>query len=163
AWLHEQVGVLLQEAPATALATVRSAAALLRERVAERADASPSRAGLRWIWEMIRTNLHHTQTGYLAARLAELSAYLSGDRVGLRLVRSSPMVATLLEVGGDDADRLKADPIEFDRMLWTGARFGIFELTWGPDGTLRMNSALLQAIRDSMPESERVARQAEVQ
>lgn len=162
AWLQEQVDVLLREAPATALATVASAAALLRERLAEQGDAAPG-AGLRWIWDMIRTNLHHTPTGFLAARLAELASHLSGDRIGLRLVRSSPMVATLRQAGGDDADRLGADPIEFDRMLWTGARFGVFDVTWGPDGALRMNSALQRAIRESLPEHERSARRTQVQ
>ncbi|GIF05467.1 FxSxx-COOH system tetratricopeptide repeat protein [Actinoplanes siamensis] len=159
AWLEDQVNELFRKAPAAALTTVRAAAAVLRERVGPDAPGS----GLLRIWQMVRENLHRTPTGRLAVRLAELCAYLSGDRIGLRLIRSSPMVEALLEAGGEDAARLESDPVEFDRILWTGARFGVFELVWGSQGRLRMNSALQRAVRDSLSPEARAERRARAQ
>ncbi|MFG2054627.1 FxSxx-COOH system tetratricopeptide repeat protein [Micromonospora sp. NPDC048930] len=163
AWLREQVDLVRRQAPADAAVTVAAMADLLRERIARPAGEVADRGGLWRLWEVVATTLDHIPIGGLTARLAELCVHLSGDRISLKLLRSSPMVAALVEAAGPDAAPLLADPIEFDRVLWTGVRFGIFDLTWGPHGLLRLSPPLQQVIGESMPDAERETRQRQVQ
>lgn len=162
-WLREQVELVRRQAPADAATTVASMADLLRARLGARTGARARRNGLRPLWEVIATTLDHVPVGGLTARLAELCVHLSGDRISLKLLRSSPLVAALVEAAGADAAPLLADPIEFDRVLWTGVRFGVFDLTWGPHGVLRLSPALQQVIGESMNDTDREIRRRQVQ
>ncbi|KKK05897.1 FxSxx-COOH system tetratricopeptide repeat protein [Micromonospora sp. HK10] len=163
AWLREQVHLVNRQAPAEPTATVAAMAQLLLERITEPAGAGQRRGGLWRLWEVVATTLDHIPVGGLTARLAELCVHLSGDRISLKLLRSSPMVAALVEAAGADAAPLLADPIEFDRVLWTGVRYGVFDLTWGPRGLLRLSPPLQHVIGRSMPDAERETRQRQVQ
>jgi hypothetical protein len=99
--------------------------------------------------------------GRLAVRLAELCAFLSSAGVSLSLLRSREMVRRLAAT--DDAGaRLLADEIELDRVLATGARFGLFSVDWSAPPLLRMHRVLQTAVIALLPSEERVARRATV-
>lgn len=105
--------------------------------------------------------LRHDPIGRLAVRLAELCASLSPDGVGLPLIRSAAMVGRLADFPDPAGTLLLADELELDRVLALGARFGLFDVSWGESATLRMHRVLQRAVRALLPPEERIARQAD--
>jgi cellulose biosynthesis protein BcsQ len=106
--------------------------------------------------------LRDTSTGRLAVLLAQLCSFLSPQGVDLGLIRSPALLARLVVAGGSDAEPLRLDAGEIDRVLWTGARYGLFRVDWGDQYTLRLHRVVQNALREAMGELERTARRAEV-
>lgn len=106
--------------------------------------------------------LRDTSTGRLAVLLAQLSSFLSPQGVDLGLIRSPALLARLVVAGGTDAEPLRLDAGEIDRVLWTGARYGLFRVDWGDQYTLRLHRVVQNALREAMGELERASRRAEV-
>ncbi|HWO60449.1 MAG TPA: FxSxx-COOH system tetratricopeptide repeat protein [Umezawaea sp.] len=111
---------------------------------------------------VVTGTLRDTPTGRMAVLLAQLCSFLSPQGVDLGLIRSPALLARLVVAGGGDAEPLRLDAGEIDRVLWTGARFGLFRVDWGDQYTLRLHRVVQNALREGMGELEREARRAEV-
>ncbi|GAA1297254.1 FxSxx-COOH system tetratricopeptide repeat protein [Saccharothrix xinjiangensis] len=107
-------------------------------------------------------SLRDTATGRLAVLVAQLCAFLSTEGADLGLVRSRAFLDRLVAAGGVDAEPLELDAGEVDRVLWHGARHGLFRVDWGDQYTLRMHRVVQRALREAMPPADRDARQADV-
>ncbi|MGC4749650.1 FxSxx-COOH system tetratricopeptide repeat protein [Micromonospora sp. DT201] len=106
--------------------------------------------------------LRATPFGELAIRLAELSAFLSPEGIGLPLLRSTSMLTQLAAASGTDADKMLLDANEVDLVLTVGARFALYEVDWGRGSALRMHRAIQVLLREGMPEPEREERHRHV-
>ncbi|MFD1151390.1 FxSxx-COOH system tetratricopeptide repeat protein, partial [Saccharothrix hoggarensis] len=106
--------------------------------------------------------LRDNATGRLAVLVARLCAFLSPEGADLGLVRSPAFLGRLVAVGGVDAEPLALDAAEVDRVLWYGARHGLFRVDWGDQYTLRLHRVVQRALRDRMDPAEREARRADV-
>jgi len=111
---------------------------------------------------VVTGTLRDTSTGRLAVLLAQLCSFLSPQGVDLGLVRSPALLARLVVAGGSDAEPLALDAGEIDRVLWTGARFGLFRVDWGDQYSLRLHRVVQNALREAMGELELASRRAEV-
>jgi tetratricopeptide (TPR) repeat protein len=111
---------------------------------------------------IVLASLRGTATGRLAVLVAQLCAFLSPEGAALGLVRSRAFLDRLVAAGGVDAEPLRLDAGEVDRVLWHGARHGLFRVDWGDQYTLRVHRAVQRAVRDAMPPGEREARRADV-
>jgi tetratricopeptide (TPR) repeat protein len=105
---------------------------------------------------------HTTATARIAVLLAEMCAFLSPDGVALDLVHSSGMIRGLIRQGGSDAWLLSLDATEIDRVLWLGARYGLFRVDWGAVRSLRMHRVVQAALHEGMTVPDRAARRAAV-
>lgn len=99
--------------------------------------------------------------GRTALRLAQLCTFMAAGGVGLRLLRSRRMLAALAPAAAD-RDALMGDPLELDRVLWTGTRFGLFEVGWEHPAALRMHRLVQALVRQLMAAEERLSCHAEV-
>ncbi|MFF4874913.1 FxSxx-COOH system tetratricopeptide repeat protein [Micromonospora sp. NPDC000668] len=106
--------------------------------------------------------LRATPFGELAIRLAELSAFLSPEGIGLPLLRSTPMLTQLAAASGTDADELLINAVEVDLVLTVGARFALYDVDWGHGAALRMHRAIQVLLREAIPEPERRERHRQV-
>ncbi|TNH26926.1 hypothetical protein FHG89_19635 [Micromonospora orduensis] len=106
--------------------------------------------------------LRATPFGELAIRLAELSAFLSPEGIGLPLLRSTSMLTQLAAASGRDADELLLDAGEVDLVLTVGARFALYDVDWGHGSALRMHRAIQVLLRGAIPEPERYERHRQV-
>ncbi|KAB1940240.1 tetratricopeptide repeat protein [Micromonospora sp. ALFpr18c] len=106
--------------------------------------------------------LRATPFGELAIRLAELSAFLSPEGIGLPLLRSTSMLTQLAAASGWDADDLLLDAGEVDLVLTVGARFALYDVDWGHGSALRMHRAIQVLLRGAAPEAERCERHRQV-
>ncbi|WP_158851596.1 FxSxx-COOH system tetratricopeptide repeat protein [Saccharothrix deserti] len=106
--------------------------------------------------------LRANATGRLAVLVAQLCAFLSPEGADLGLVRSPAFLGRLVESGGVDAEPLELDAAEIDRVLWYGARYGLFRVDWGDQYSLRLHRVVQSALRDRMSPAELEARQAGV-
>ncbi|ONI89232.1 hypothetical protein ALI22I_17215 [Saccharothrix sp. ALI-22-I] len=106
--------------------------------------------------------LRDNATGRLAVLVAQLCAFLSPEGADLGLVRSPAFVGRVIQAGGVDAEPLELDAAEIDRVLWYGARYGLFRVDWGDQYSLRLHRVVQSALRDRMNPTEREARQADV-
>lgn len=97
--------------------------------------------------DIVRTSLERTPRGRLAMRVAQMCAFLSTEGVALRLLRSEALLTQLRALAGADADELRLDTGELDQVLWTGTRYGLFEVTWGDSAAVLMHRALGRALR----------------
>lgn len=133
----------------------------------ERLDAEPDTGTGSWqqgvvsrVVAVVAGNLRETAVGRLALLLAQLCSFLSHDGIGLDLVRSAAMLDRLLAEAGDDAEALRLDAGEIDRVLWTGVRHGLFHVAWGRENSLRIHRVVQAALRDAMGAAEHSARRA---
>jgi cellulose biosynthesis protein BcsQ/tetratricopeptide (TPR) repeat protein len=111
--------------------------------------------------------LGRTHHGAMAVTLAQLCSFLDPSGIALHLLRSKPMLAELAAATpGGAGERLIEDEIEIERVLWTGVRFGLFQVDQGsapsPDravqlessphrsGVLRMHQTVQQALRTEL-------------
>jgi cellulose biosynthesis protein BcsQ/tetratricopeptide (TPR) repeat protein len=106
--------------------------------------------------------LRGNATGRLALLVAELSAFLSPEGADLGLVRSPAFLGRVVESGGVDAEPVELDAAEIDRVLWYGARYGLFRVDWGDQYSLRLHRVVQRALRERMTPAERDERQADV-
>ncbi|MBW4718174.1 FxSxx-COOH system tetratricopeptide repeat protein [Saccharothrix obliqua] len=129
----------------------------------ERLDeaARPDRGVVARVVAVLVESLAADPAGRIAVLLAQLCSFLSTQGVGLRLVRSTAVVSTLVEVGGVDAGPLRLDSWEVDRVLWLGARHGLFRVDWGERNSLRLHRVVQRALLDAMGPDLRAERQAQ--
>ncbi|MFE2753576.1 FxSxx-COOH system tetratricopeptide repeat protein [Actinosynnema sp. NPDC059335] len=106
--------------------------------------------------------LRGSATGRLAVLVAELCAFLSPEGADLGLVRSPAFLGRVVAAGGVDAEPLELDAAEIDRVLWYGARYGLFRVDWGDQYSLRLHRVVQRALRDRMTPAEGARRQADV-
>ncbi|XVS62595.1 FxSxx-COOH system tetratricopeptide repeat protein [Actinosynnema sp. CA-299493] len=106
--------------------------------------------------------LRDNATGRLAVLVAELCAFLSPEGADLGLVRSPAFLARVIASGGVDAEPLELDAAEIDRVLWHGARYGLYRVDWGDQYSLRMHRVVQRALRDRMSPTDREQRRADV-
>ena len=106
--------------------------------------------------------LRGNATGRLAVLVAQLCAFLSPEGVDLGLVRSPAFLDRVVAVGGVDAEPVELDAAEIDRVLWYGARYGLFRVDWGDQYSLRLHRVVQRALRERMSPAERDERQADV-
>ncbi len=106
--------------------------------------------------------LSATGVGRLAVTLAEMCVFLSSDGIGLTLIRSRAMTAQLAAEAGPVGELLHQDEWELDRILAAGARFGLFDVDWGMQASLRMHRVLQRGMHERLKEEDREARQAAV-
>ncbi|CCH33644.1 FxSxx-COOH system tetratricopeptide repeat protein [Actinosynnema sp. NPDC047251] len=111
--------------------------------------------------EVVTGSLRENGIGRVAVLLARLCAFLSPQGVDLGLVRSPAFLDRLVAIGGGDAEPLALDAGEVDRVLWAGARHGLFRVDWGDEYSLRLHRVVQRALRAGMPAAERDARQAD--
>ncbi|MBW4721037.1 FxSxx-COOH system tetratricopeptide repeat protein [Saccharothrix obliqua] len=111
---------------------------------------------------VVTGSLRESATGRVAVLLARLCAFLSPEGVALGLVRSPAFLDRLVAVGGVDAEPIALDAGEVDRVLWTGARHGLFRVDWGDEYSLRLHRVVQRALRGAMAPAEREARRADV-
>jgi cellulose biosynthesis protein BcsQ/tetratricopeptide (TPR) repeat protein len=113
--------------------------------------------------------LGDSRPGALAITLAQLCSFLDPDGIALRLLRSKPMLAELAAAtGGAGEEDLVLDEIEIERVLWTGVRFGLFDVEQSvalqpdgaaeltgrrPLGALRLHRTVQQALRTELDQS----------
>ncbi|WP_433262775.1 FxSxx-COOH system tetratricopeptide repeat protein [Actinosynnema sp. CS-041913] len=112
--------------------------------------------------DVVTGSLREHGIGRVAVLLARLCAFLSPQGVALGLVRSPAFLDRLIAVGGVDAAPLELDAAEIDRVLWAGARHGLFRVDWGDEYSLRLHRVVQRSLRVGMPPAERDARQADV-
>ncbi|MFT7838905.1 FxSxx-COOH system tetratricopeptide repeat protein [Saccharothrix sp. BKS2] len=129
---------------------------------AARADNVVRADGVARVVGVAVDSLRDNATGRLAVLVAQLCAFLSPEGADLGLVRSRAFLDRLVAAGGVDAEPLRLDAGEVDRVLWHGARHGLFRVDWGDQYTLRMHRVVQRALREAMPPAERDARQADV-
>jgi Mrp family chromosome partitioning ATPase/tetratricopeptide (TPR) repeat protein len=160
AWLREAVDLLTRHgntrSESAAWAAAEFAARLGREQVDEAFAAPP---GLAATLNVVLKTLQEERLGQAAVRAAELCSFLSPDGVALRLLRSGRLLAGLSDV--DDA-ALRWDTLELDRVLWRGARFGLFDVDWRQPPTLRIHRVIKELVSRLMTPEQRRARQANV-
>ena len=125
----------------------------------ETVGASTDAAAVERIVRIVVEALDDDPIGRLAVRLAELCAFLSSAGVTLSLIRTRAMVRRLAETDEGGA-RLFADEIELDRVLATGARFGLFSVDWATPPLVRMHRVLQMAMVALLSSQVRVARRA---
>lgn len=127
----------------------------------ERLDRSES-GGVARVVDLAVDSLRADATGRLAVLVAQLCAFLSPEGADLGLVRSPAFLGRVIASGGVDAAPLELDAAEIDRVLWYGARYGLFRVDWGDQYSLRLHRVVQRALRDRMTLAERDARQADV-
>ncbi|MEV6816004.1 FxSxx-COOH system tetratricopeptide repeat protein [Micromonospora sp. NPDC051296] len=167
AWIRERTRVLEREGVPNLEAVSRCVAELLdwlrqpAEEPAERIPGSRTSTVARVLENTLAT-LRDTEFGALAIRVAELSAFLSPEGIGLPLLRSVPMLTQLAAAADVDAEELLLDAGEIDLVLTVGARFALFDIDWGRGAALRMHRAIQVLIRESIPEPQRRERHRQV-
>ncbi|CAL9394212.1 hypothetical protein SUDANB95_01313 [Actinosynnema sp. ALI-1.44] len=156
AWLAETAGVERGAGSSDA-----DAAAWATRTFFERL-AQSDRAGVGRVVDVVTGSLRENGIGRVAVLVARLCSFLSPQGVALGLVRSPAFLDRVVAAGGLDAAPLELDAGEIDRVLWTGARHGLFRVDWGDQYTLRLHRVVQRALRDGMSPAEREARQADV-
>ncbi|MEU5692890.1 FxSxx-COOH system tetratricopeptide repeat protein [Actinosynnema sp. NPDC020468] len=114
------------------------------------------------VFAVLLDALRDDVAGPVAVLLAELCTFLSPEGVGLELVRSRAMIDALVELDDLHAATLALDSGEIDRVLWTGVRWGLFQVDWGRNDSLRLHRVVRRALRGAMPADEARRRQARV-
>jgi tetratricopeptide (TPR) repeat protein len=166
-WMRENTALRLGQGLPLLDAVAVSAGELLEhvEQIPARRAAGPADSMLHGAERALAVcvaALSTTRLGRATLRLAELCAFLSPEGVDLRLVRSRPMLEQLLLAAGDDGATIARDPVEFDRLLWTGSRFALFDVDWGSAGSVRMHRAVQSLVRESLAPPAREARRSQV-
>lgn len=167
AWMRESAALMRQQVQ-TRGGAAEWAAAEFRARMDRQMVAQP--AGQSWgstpaslvatLGVVIET-LRENDIGRLVLRLSQLCAFLSADGVAVRLLRSPSMLTALASVV-TDRDALTLDPLELDRVLQSGSRFGLFNVTWDHPPSLKMHRVVQTLVQGAMTTEEHQACQREV-
>ena len=159
AWMSESA-TLMHQSVSTRAAAAEWAATEFQTRaelLADEQDGSPQAAAL----AVILRTLAESDLGRVAIRLAQMCSWLSPDAVALRLLRSQPMVRALA-AAADDPETLVLDPLELDRVLRCGQRYGLFEMNWERPAKLTMHRVVQALLVETMVPDEYDERRREV-
>jgi tetratricopeptide (TPR) repeat protein len=107
---------------------------------------------------------------HLTVRLAELAAFLSPDGASLNLLRSRPILRLLADEDHAEPEngvelrpsQVAADEGYVDVVLWSGTRYGLFEVDWGWRGQVRIHRAVQDLLKGAM-NGERSRRRSQIQ
>ncbi|MDI6104012.1 FxSxx-COOH system tetratricopeptide repeat protein [Actinoplanes sp. NEAU-A12] len=117
----------------------------------------PEAALLELVLEQLLTDPY----GARAQHLAEMCAYLSPDGIDLRLLRAPAMLTQFVHPDrGGVREGITADDI--DRTMWTGARFGLFDVRWSEDALLRTVPAFESLLLERLSPEQREQRREQV-
>jgi len=143
-------------------ATLGAATSLATEqftrRIAAERTASPDADVVAHVLAALTEILQHTPEGRLAVLLGQLCSFLFPESIGLDLIRSRPMLDMVVRLGGADAKPLRLDAGIIDRVLWIGARAGVFHVTWAENASLRMHRLVQARLRERMSAEDREQR-----
>ncbi len=147
-WMVEAVNAERQGGTGSADAAAWAGRALL-EQLAMQAESGGG--PVEQIVPVIVESLERTSSGRLVVLLAGMCSFLSTQGIDLDLVRSPAMLNQLITVGKFDADMLRVDSWDIDRLLWLGARYGLFRVHWGAAKSLRLHRVVQAVLRAAMP------------
>ncbi|MEU4517218.1 FxSxx-COOH system tetratricopeptide repeat protein [Amycolatopsis sp. NPDC024027] len=162
AWLNE-----LSDADRRAGSSVLAAAAWAARRFLDRLGSPAGRAGedsdatVARVVGLILARLDESPLGRCTALLARLCCCYSPHGIGLGLIRSTAMIDRLAELAGPDANLLRQDAVEIDRMLWLGSRLGLFRVSWAKPSSLQVHRVVQQGIRRCLGAEEEARYRAE--
>ncbi|MFD2762944.1 FxSxx-COOH system tetratricopeptide repeat protein [Micromonospora eburnea] len=168
AWIRQSARALERDGVPSLDAVSRCVAELLaRLRLRPDVDQAERIPGSRTstvarVLDITLSTLQHTEFGPLAIHLAELSAFLSPEGIGLPLLRSASMLTQLAAAAGVDPQELLLAAGEIDLVLTVGARFGLYDVDWGHGAALRMHRAIQVLLREGISEPQRRERHRQV-
>ncbi|MEV6871560.1 FxSxx-COOH system tetratricopeptide repeat protein [Amycolatopsis sp. NPDC051128] len=162
AWLIQAVAVERRAGSTVADAASWAGRAFAERRSEAAQDKSPGTGIVPQVVGVVIASLCESGLGRIAVLLARLCAFLSPDGIGLELLRSAGMRRALTELSGTDGDALRLDSGEIDRVLWLGARYGLFRVSWGVRHSLHQHRVVQAALRAGMTEVQRAAHLASV-
>ncbi|MEH0844887.1 FxSxx-COOH system tetratricopeptide repeat protein [Micromonospora sp. CPCC 205711] len=168
AWMRESTRRLERDGVPNLEAVGRCVVELLT-RLERRSDEDPDEripgshtSSVARVLDITLGTLRHTEFGELATRLAELSAFLSPEGIGLPLLRSTAMLTQLAAAAGVDAEELLLNAGEIDLVLAVGARFALYDVDWGQGASLRMHRAIQVLLREGIAAPQRHERHRQV-
>jgi cellulose biosynthesis protein BcsQ len=121
----------------------------------EQIDSEADRDAVVRVMRLLLRSLRTTRHGRLAVLLGQFCSFLSAQGVALHLVHSPALLSQLVRAGGGDARALAMDSAEIDVVLWTGGRYGLFQVYWGTEQLLRMHRVVRDIVRDEMAVAQR--------
>lgn len=133
--------------------------AVAREFIAE---MSPGPVDVTTVVRLIKRRLAAREDGELVIAVAELCAFLSPLGVSLDVLRSPTTLARLSSIVEDAPPMLATDVVEIDRVLWIGARSGLFHVGWGESPVLWLHRQVQASLIAAMNEEHRRARNTHV-
>jgi Mrp family chromosome partitioning ATPase/tetratricopeptide (TPR) repeat protein len=160
-WLGEKTAALRHGGSTVADAAAEAASTFLAE-LAEGGGPreprmSPAPAPMDVVARVVAV-VCEAMTGFVPSKVAllvaRLCAFLSPDWISLDLVRSAAFCDRLKGLGGPATDLLKLDAFELDHALRTGAKYGLFRLTWGEQSSLRMHRIVQESLKRSVTSGE---------
>jgi tetratricopeptide (TPR) repeat protein len=152
AWVAEESGRRKMMHLGTVEATAWAATAFV-DRLRVEPDSTPGAAPPsieNRVMTIVTETLKSTVLGRVTVLLAELCSFLSPQGVSITMLRAKAFWNQLIMVGGADTAPLARDTSELDRVLWLGARFGLFRVDWGRYPMVRMHRAVQAALRETM-------------
>ncbi|MFF1607326.1 FxSxx-COOH system tetratricopeptide repeat protein [Amycolatopsis sp. NPDC058278] len=151
AWLNEMSGAD-RGAGSSVLSAAAWAASRFRARLGTSADRDEDAdTTVARVVDLLVATLDESSLGRCTALLARLCSCYSPHGIGLGLVRSTAMIDRLTELAaGSDADLLRQDAAEIDRMLSLGARLGLFRVSWARPGSLQIHRVVQGGVRRSL-------------
>jgi hypothetical protein len=146
-WLNSAVAGLRAEG-ATVIKSAELAAEAFLDRFGQADPGTPDEAAaavppvVARVLAMVLASMGETRHGRLAIRVAQLCAFLSPEGAGIDLLRSAAITDRIRAGAGADGESLRLDTEELDQVLWTGTRYGLFEVSWGHQASVVMHRAL---------------------
>jgi Mrp family chromosome partitioning ATPase/tetratricopeptide (TPR) repeat protein len=120
------------------------AAAELRSQLEERTDLAVAATPVQ---RMVALNID-TLVDPVAVALARMCVFVASNGVSLRLLLAQTTLEQLAELTGSHGQPLIQDEAQFDRVLWIGARSGLFDLDRGEPAVLRIHPVIQEALRE---------------
>ncbi|HEX4220766.1 MAG TPA: FxSxx-COOH system tetratricopeptide repeat protein [Pseudonocardiaceae bacterium] len=151
-WMVEAVSTERRTGSRSADAAAWASRVLL-EQLAGRAE--PGARPVELMVPIILDALADTASGRLVVLLARMCSFLSTQGIDLDLVRSPAMLNQLSTVAKFDADMLRTDSWDADRLLWLGARYGLFRVHWGSARIVRLHRVVQEVLRASLTDAQR--------
>jgi tetratricopeptide (TPR) repeat protein len=164
AWLAETAGTRLV-GNTTTTATAAETARTFIDKVnmeSAAADVTSPRAIEMCVLAVTVSTLRASDLGRVVVLLAELCSFLAPQGVSITMLRAKAFWHRLIEAGDADTAPLAGDTSELDRMLWLGARFGLFQIDWRLFPVLRMHRAVQAALQETMGHERYAQRQRQV-
>lgn len=107
-------------------------------------------------------SLRDDPLGRLTIRLVEMCAFLSSQGVARWLLCARPTVEQLVRAAGPDGELIHKDGLVLHQVFWMAARFGLLDVDWGRQASVRMHRLLQDLVRDHLSPDARAERQGEV-